>query len=94
MPKTNLLVISPPDPDVLRHLEPLRAANEVHISNDPAEAEQLAVAAEVIVLAGTASKSMRLPQIWQRAATASRPASPCPTRISTPAPSGRWTGCR
>jgi phosphoglycerate dehydrogenase-like enzyme len=67
MSKTNLLVISPPDADLARNLEPLRAASEVFVSNDQRELERLAPAAEIIVMSGAAGKTIDLLRVWQQA---------------------------
>jgi phosphoglycerate dehydrogenase-like enzyme len=67
MPKTKLLVISAPDEHLVRCLEPLRDALDVHLTGDQAEAESLASSAEVILLPGAAPKIVRLPEVWQQA---------------------------
>jgi phosphoglycerate dehydrogenase-like enzyme len=70
MSKTNVLVISPPDEHLVRTLEPVRARSELFISNDQAELERLAPAAEVIVLSGAAGTSIDWPRVWQHATSA------------------------
>jgi phosphoglycerate dehydrogenase-like enzyme len=65
MPKTHLLVIAPPGHPVLRHLDPLRELTEISVSNDQAELETLAPAAEVILVTGLADAAVNLPQVWQ-----------------------------
>jgi len=67
MPKTNLLVISPPEQRMLRSLEPLRATSDVFISDVQVEAERLAASAEVILFAGTTGTSISYPKLWQHA---------------------------
>jgi phosphoglycerate dehydrogenase-like enzyme len=67
MPKTNLLVISAPEAGLLRLLEPLRATSDVFVSDEQAEAERLAGAAEVMLVTGTARKAVSLAKIWQHA---------------------------
>jgi phosphoglycerate dehydrogenase-like enzyme len=67
MSKTNLLVISPPGHYALRYLAPLRDLSELSISEDEAELEKLAPAAEVILLSGSAGKSVNFATIWKRA---------------------------
>jgi phosphoglycerate dehydrogenase-like enzyme len=63
--KTKLLVISPPDHYALRNLRPLRDLCEISVSNDEAELEKLAPAAEVILISGIDVKSVNLAQIWK-----------------------------
>jgi phosphoglycerate dehydrogenase-like enzyme len=67
MSKLKLLVISPPEEQLLRCLEPLRPISDLLISNDQAELEQAAGTAEIIVMSGEAGKSLDLPRIWQHA---------------------------
>jgi phosphoglycerate dehydrogenase-like enzyme len=67
MPKTNLLVISAPEPALLRILEPLRAKSDVFISDEQAEVERLAAGAEVMLVTGSARKSISLPTVWPHA---------------------------
>jgi phosphoglycerate dehydrogenase-like enzyme len=67
MPKTNLLVISAPEPALLRILEPLRATSDVFISDEQAEVERLAAGAEVMLVTGSARKSISLPTVWPHA---------------------------
>jgi len=67
MSRPKLLVISEPDEQVARYLEPLRALSEVVISNDQKELERLASDTEILVLNGAPGSSIDLPRIWQRA---------------------------
>ena len=67
MPKTKLLVISPPDHYALRNLEALRNVGEISISNDQAELENLAPMAEVILFTGFAGSPVNLAQLWKHA---------------------------
>lgn len=67
MPKINVLVISPPDLYALRNLEPLRAVADISISNDEAELEKLAPAAEVILFSGLLVKTVRFREVWKHA---------------------------
>jgi phosphoglycerate dehydrogenase-like enzyme len=66
MSKTKLLVISPPDEQLARALDPLHALSDISISNDQSELERLAQSAEVI-LVSSAGKAVNFPQIWQQA---------------------------
>jgi phosphoglycerate dehydrogenase-like enzyme len=67
MPKTKLLVISPPDHYALRNLDALGNSTDISISNDQAELEKLASMAEVILYTGLSADSVNLPQVWQHA---------------------------
>jgi phosphoglycerate dehydrogenase-like enzyme len=67
MPKTNLLVVSPPDHYALRNLAPLRDLADISISNNEAELETLAPAAEVILYSGLTGKAVNFHEIWKRA---------------------------
>jgi phosphoglycerate dehydrogenase-like enzyme len=67
MRKTKLLVISPPDHYALRNLETLKNLSDISISNDQAELEKLALAAEVILYTGLSGDSVNLAQVWQYA---------------------------
>jgi phosphoglycerate dehydrogenase-like enzyme len=66
MPKTNLLVIAPPDHHGLRILEPLNALSDISVSNDQAELERRAPQAEVILVTGLCAP-VDFPTIWRRA---------------------------
>lgn len=65
MPKTNVLVICPPDHYALRNLEPLRDVAEITTSNDEAELERLAPAAEVILFSGLTGKAVNFREVWK-----------------------------
>lgn len=65
MPKTHLLVISPPDHPVLSKLAPLRDLSETSISNDPKQLRKLAAAAEVILYCGFGGQEANLAQLWR-----------------------------
>jgi phosphoglycerate dehydrogenase-like enzyme len=67
MPKTKLLVISPPDHYALRNLEVLNNLSEMCISNDQAELENMAPTAEVILFTGFFGGSVNLAQVWKHA---------------------------
>jgi phosphoglycerate dehydrogenase-like enzyme len=67
MPKTTLLVISPPDHYALRKLEALRNLCDISISADQAELERLAATAEVILFTGFSGGSVNLAQVWKHA---------------------------
>jgi phosphoglycerate dehydrogenase-like enzyme len=67
MSRINLLVIAPPEQAILQQLEPLRAASDVFISSEQAQLEQLAAAAEVILLSGLTGSAVNLPQLWHHA---------------------------
>jgi phosphoglycerate dehydrogenase-like enzyme len=69
MSKTNLLVISPRDPCVLRGLDTLRDFATVTVCDDQAKLESLAPDAEVILLNSWATRSVDFPKIWSRAAS-------------------------
>jgi phosphoglycerate dehydrogenase-like enzyme len=69
MSKLKLLVISPPGEQLLRCLEPLRGSCDILVSNDQAELERWVGGAEIIVVAGEASKSLDLPRLWQHASS-------------------------
>lgn len=69
MPKTNLLVISPPDPSVLRSLDTLRDLATLTVCDEQAKLEHLVPDAEVILLNSWSSRSLDLPKIWRRAAS-------------------------
>jgi len=60
MPKTNLLVISPPDHYALRNLTPLRDQSELSISNNPDELKRLAPPPRLSSIAGLESKRLIL----------------------------------
>jgi phosphoglycerate dehydrogenase-like enzyme len=64
MPKTTLLVISPPHHYALRNLDALKNSCEISISNDQAELEKLAPTAEVILYTGLSADSVILAQLW------------------------------
>jgi phosphoglycerate dehydrogenase-like enzyme len=67
MPKTKLLVISPPDHYALRNLDALRNVSEISISNDQTELENSAPMAEVILFTGFSGSSVNLAQLWKHA---------------------------
>jgi len=67
MPKTDLLVISRPDHYALRNLEALRQSTKITISDDAAEAVELARTAEVILYSGLAGTSVKLSDVWPNA---------------------------
>jgi phosphoglycerate dehydrogenase-like enzyme len=67
MPKTNLLVISPPHHYALRNLEALNTMSEISISNNQVELETLAAAAEVILYSGFSADSVDLARVWEQA---------------------------
>src|SRR5580698_6736390 len=67
MPKTTLLVISPPGHYALRKLEALRDLADIAISNDQTELEVFAPAAEVILYTGLSADSVDLAQVWRYA---------------------------
>jgi phosphoglycerate dehydrogenase-like enzyme len=64
MPKTTLLVVCPPDHYALRSLDQLRGRAEVCISNDQAELEKFAPAAEVILFSGISATGIDFPKVW------------------------------
>jgi phosphoglycerate dehydrogenase-like enzyme len=67
MPKTKLLVISPPDHYALRNLEALRTVSEISISDDQTQLEHLAPMAEVILFTGFAGNPVNLAEVWKHA---------------------------
>jgi len=67
MTKTNLLVICPPEHTALRNLDVIRDASAMSVSNDAAELERLAPAAEVILLSGFAEQTAKFAQAWKYA---------------------------
>src|SRR3954454_6902987 len=67
MPKTNVLVLCPPDHYLLRNFEPLRAEADFTVSLDPAELSSKAPEADVIVYTGVVGKTASLKDIWPRA---------------------------
>jgi phosphoglycerate dehydrogenase-like enzyme len=67
MPKTKLLVISPPGHYALRNLEALRNVSEISSSSDQRELEKLAPTAEVILFTGFCGGSVDLAQLWTHA---------------------------
>jgi phosphoglycerate dehydrogenase-like enzyme len=69
MAKTNLLVISPTDNSALRLLAQLQDSADISVGSDTAKLLQLAPAAEVILLSGSAGKSVDFAQVWRQAAS-------------------------
>ena len=69
MSKINLLVISPPDPCVLRRLDTLRKHATITVRDDQATLESLAPDAEVILLNSWSTRSLDFSKIWSRAAS-------------------------
>jgi phosphoglycerate dehydrogenase-like enzyme len=69
MPKTKLLVISPPDHYALRNLKALNDVSETSISNDQAELDRLAPTAEVILVTGFSGNSVDLTEVWKLASS-------------------------
>jgi phosphoglycerate dehydrogenase-like enzyme len=67
MSDLKLLVVSPPDEQLERCLEPLRAASDVFVSGDQVVLERLARTAEVIVLSGATYQSVDFQKVWQHA---------------------------
>jgi phosphoglycerate dehydrogenase-like enzyme len=67
MSHLKLLLISPPDEQVLGLLEPLRAQCDIRVGHEQRQLERWAPDAEVLVLAGGAAKSIDLPRLWQHA---------------------------
>jgi phosphoglycerate dehydrogenase-like enzyme len=67
MPKTKLLVISPPDHYALRNLEALSNLSDMSISNQQTELERLAPMAEVMLFTGFCGDSVNLAQVWKYA---------------------------
>jgi len=67
MPKINLLVISARQHPALRNLAPLRDLSDITVTDNQAELEELAPAAEVIVLSGLTNKPVNYSDIWKRA---------------------------
>jgi phosphoglycerate dehydrogenase-like enzyme len=65
MPKTKLLVISPPDHYALRNLKALSDLCEISISNDQAELEELAPTAEVMLFTGFSADSVNFEHVWR-----------------------------
>jgi phosphoglycerate dehydrogenase-like enzyme len=66
MAKTNLLINAPPDHPGLRMLEPLRANNEITVSDDATVLARRASQADVILLTGL-SGPIDFPRIWRHA---------------------------
>lgn len=64
MPKPTLLVICPPDHYVLRNLDGIHEKANIFVSNDLAEVEQHAAAADAILYSGLTGKSVRLEEVW------------------------------
>ena len=62
----DVVVISSPDHDTLRHLAPLRDLAHVSVSDDSEELARLLPRAEVVVF-GFFSASLDLPSLWRRA---------------------------
>jgi phosphoglycerate dehydrogenase-like enzyme len=69
MPKTKLLVISPPDHYALRNLKALNDVSEISISNDQTELDRLAPAAEVILVTGFSGNAVDLTEVWKLASS-------------------------
>ncbi len=67
MPKIKLLVISTPEHPALRNLAPLRELSDITVTDDQAELEKLAPAAEVIVFSCLTFKPVNFSDIWKRA---------------------------
>jgi phosphoglycerate dehydrogenase-like enzyme len=70
MPKTKLLVISHPDPEMLRELGKLQDSSEIFVSDNERELSDWIPRAEVILYSGTPGKSLNLPDLWQQAKAA------------------------
>jgi len=65
MRKIKLLVISAPDHHALRNLAPLRELSDITVTDDQADLEKLAPAAEVIVFSGLTNKPINFSDIWK-----------------------------
>jgi phosphoglycerate dehydrogenase-like enzyme len=67
MTKPNVLVICPPDHYVLRNLEPIRNAANIHAGSDLGSVKQHAEEAEIILFSGLAGKTVPLRELWPHA---------------------------
>jgi len=64
MAKPNVLVICPPEHYVLRNLEPIRDAANIHIGNELAYVEEHARDAQIILYSGLAGNTVPLREVW------------------------------
>src|SRR6201999_3013245 len=67
---TKLLVISHPDPDMLRELQKLQESCETLVSDNESELRQWIAAAEVVLYRGISGKTLTASDLWQQAGTA------------------------
>ncbi len=66
MPRIKLLVISNPDPDMMRELQKLEDSCEIFVSDNESELRQWIPTAEVVLYRGLSGKSLSLSDLWQQ----------------------------
>jgi phosphoglycerate dehydrogenase-like enzyme len=64
MAKLPVLVICPPDHYILRNLEPLREAANIHVGGDLDSVKEHAADAEIILYSGLAGQTVSLRDVW------------------------------
>jgi phosphoglycerate dehydrogenase-like enzyme len=64
MPRIKLLVISQPDPDMMRELQKLEDSCEIFVSAQQAELLEWIPAAEVVLYRGVSGNSLSLSDLW------------------------------
>lgn len=69
MPKIKLLVISQPDPDMMRALQKLEDSCEIFVSDNEADLLKWIPAAEVVLYRGASGKSLSSSNLWTQTRT-------------------------